>query len=370
MSPTATASGLERDLSLIRRRGWVFAPFLLVGIALAVVAGTLGGDSTASASLELETLVYGVPAGADRGLRVFEAQAMTRDRAFQDMVRQEAGEPGLDFGRYSISLIAPAVSEGLSQGTLNVSISDSDQDVAARLRDAFVEVFTREFLEEDGLFRQRHVERQRGVAETIEREFNVRHDELRALAEQSGVDNYEQLIAVGGENSPVDELNMQIADLSRELAEVEGALAVVSGGVPEGVAAAIASSTLGQPVSGSDAAGALTAWRDALVEAMGRLQERHLAISGAGLDADLRQALDEVRALARLRETAYERVADANVAAASAQTSVETSTSLAGPRELSLPALVAVAVASAIVLGLIAIFALEWFSGLRAAEDD
>ena len=89
---SATASGLERDLSLIRRRGWIFGPFLLVGIALAIVAGSLGGDSTASASLDLETLVYGVPAGAERGLRVFEAEAMTGDEAFRQLVRQEAGE--------------------------------------------------------------------------------------------------------------------------------------------------------------------------------------------------------------------------------------------------------------------------------------
>ena len=367
---SATASGLERDLSLIRRRGWIFGPFLLVGIALAIVAGSIGGDSSASASLDLETLVYGVPAGAERGLRVFEAEAMTRDEAFRQLVRQEAGDPDLDFARYSVTLTSPAVAEGVSRGTLNVSISDEDKDVAVGLRDAFVEVFTREVLEPGGLFRQRHIDRQRGVAETIEREFDTRHAELRELAEGSGVENYEQLIAVGGDNSPVDELNMQIAELNRQLAEVEGAIAVVGPGTPDGVAAAIASSVLGQPVSGADALAALGAKRDALAEATRRLQERHLALSGAGLDADLRRALDEVRALARLREAAYERVADANVAAASAETTVDTSLSVSGPRDLSLPALVAVAVAAAIVLGLIAIFALEWLSGLQTSEDD
>jgi hypothetical protein len=86
---SSDAFGLRRDLLLIRRRAWIFIPFLLLGILLALVFGRVSGDANAVASMQLETVVHTVTSGGERGLRIFEAQSMTTDERFKQMGASE-----------------------------------------------------------------------------------------------------------------------------------------------------------------------------------------------------------------------------------------------------------------------------------------
>src|SRR3990172_5386819 len=162
--PTGT-SGLERDLSLIRHRAWLFIPFAVLGILAAIFIGNLTGESTATASLTLDTTVHDLVVGGDRGLRIFEAQEMTSDPRFRDKVREAIGDPDFDFGRFAISLSPLSVAAGISPGILTISIPDPVKAEAELYRQALVTVFITEYTEQDGLWRTRFVDRRRKGAE-------------------------------------------------------------------------------------------------------------------------------------------------------------------------------------------------------------
>lgn len=75
-------SGLQRDLNLLKRRWWVFIPFLAIGVIIALSFGSFAGQANAVATMQLETVVQ-LATGSDRGLRIFEAEAMASDPALQ-----------------------------------------------------------------------------------------------------------------------------------------------------------------------------------------------------------------------------------------------------------------------------------------------
>lgn len=356
----ASASGLARDVSLIRRRAWLFIPFLVVGVVLAFLLGTARGDLTAAASLALETVVHGLPNGSDRGIRAFDAETMIRDEAFQREVRAAAEEPDLDYGRYRISASGGSAAENLSRVTLTVSITDSEASEAERLRDAFVEAFLSEYEEQDGLFRRRYISRVEQVAESAGQEFRARYEELRTLAEEREIEDFGRLGATQREDL-IRDLNREAATLSRELAEVEGALSAAANAGPE-AAAAIAASIIGQPVAPADAVAALEGKRAALIEARRLLDEQQLALG----DPELVSALDQVQAWRTAQEEAFDRLANAQIAVRTADTNVTVSKSLSGGLGSSPVERVAVALAVTLVFGLIAIYLLEWLAQVRS----
>ncbi len=362
MSPSAT--GLARDVALIRRRAWLFLPFLLVGIVVALLLGTAQSGYTARASMQLETVVHGLPPGSDRGIRVFEAQSMTGDPSFIDKVEETAGVGELNSRRYSVSSAGGSSAENLSRVTLTVSVTDPERAEAERLRDAFVEVFGHEFQDQDGLFRARYLERLQRVARLVDSEFLAKHEEFRELAAKLDLSDYEGLLRA----EPADltrDLNAEAASLQRQLFEVEGALAAVdSAGSPAAVGA-IASSTLGQPIAPADARAALEGVRAALREALRLLTERQLRLS----DPELVSAIDEVRSLQTMRDDAFERLATGEVAAASADTTMTVSRSTSGGVGRSMIERVAVSLAITAVFGLVAIYLVEWLSQIRTNMD-
>ncbi len=263
--PTGT-SGLERDLSLIRHRAWLFIPFAVLGILAAVFIGNLTGESTATASLTLDTTVHDLVVGGDRGLRIFEAQEMTSDPAFRDKVRAAIGDPDFDFGRFAISLSPISVADGISRGILTISITDPVKAEAERYRQAFVNVFITEYTEPDGLWRTRFVDRRRKVAEENTVQFEEIYAQLKARTDPLGI-YLPPLVDVRGQISPSTLDYEQQAQLRRELAEVEGAIGAIAG-ISDGAAAAVAGSVLGQPVAAGDAASALAARKTALEAAL------------------------------------------------------------------------------------------------------
>src|SRR3990172_477600 len=113
-------SGLERDLNLVRRRAWLFIPFLLLGLLLSFALGSLAGEANAVATMQLETVIHDLFTGGDRGLRIFEAQSMTGDAEFKSKVREAIGDPNFDYARYSVALQPISVADGVSRGTLTV----------------------------------------------------------------------------------------------------------------------------------------------------------------------------------------------------------------------------------------------------------
>ncbi|MEP6872122.1 MAG: hypothetical protein ABI939_09790, partial [Anaerolineaceae bacterium] len=97
-------SGLQRDLNLLKRRWWVFIPFLLIGVVIALSFGSFAGKANAVATMQLETVVQQLASGGDRGLRVFEAQSMASDSRFKQKVVDATGDPKFDYARFSIAL--------------------------------------------------------------------------------------------------------------------------------------------------------------------------------------------------------------------------------------------------------------------------
>ena len=364
--PTGT-SGLERDLSLIRRRAWLFIPFAVLGILAALFIGSLTGESTATASLTLDTTVHDLVVGGDRGLRIYEAQEMTSDPRFREKVREAIGDPDFDFGRFAISLSPISVADGISRGILTVSITDPVKADAERYRTAFVDVFTAEYTAEDGLWRTRFVDRRRQVAEENTAQFEAVYARLKAKTDPLGI-YLPPLIDARGTTSPSTADYEQQAQLRRELAEVEGALGAISG-ISPGAAAAVAGSVLGQPVAAGDAAGALTARKASLEAALEAFAADTVALAESKLDPETLRLLDEVRGKRQTKDEAYVRLANAEVAVGSAESYVTVSYSSSGGLAGSLLGRVAVAIAVTVVFGLIAIYTVEWLSQARGSSE-
>lgn len=365
MSPGT--SGLERDLNLVRRRAWLFIPFGILGILAALFIGSATGDSNAVASLTLDTTVHDLVIGGDRGLRIFEAQEMTSDDRFRQKVKDAIGDQDFNFGRFAISLSPISVADGISRGILTVSITDPDEATAQKYRQAFVDVFSNEYLNQDGLYRQRFLETRELVAEDTQKQYLAAYAALKAKA-PAGV-NIDPLIETRGQDTPSAIGFQQLAALQAQLAEVDGAISSSSGAAP-GALAAVASAILGQPVAAADAEAALRLKRAALAAAVDSYSSKSIVMPESLLDPDSLRLLDLARGLRAVKDESYVRLANTRVAALSAESHMDASYSASGGLSGSMVGRVAVALVVTIVFGLIAIYTLEWLSQARTSPDD
>lgn len=360
-------SGLERDLNLVRRRAWLFIPFAVLGILAALFVGRATGDSNAVASMTLDTTVHDLIDGGDRGLRIFEAQAMAADPRFREKVAAAIGDPNFDFARFAISLSPISVGDGISRGILTVSITDPEKAEAERYRQAFVDVYTAEYTEPDGLFRTRFIETRRKTAEKNAAEFWEAYDKLEAALEPLGIDPA-ILLETRGTVSPTIAVFEEQAELRRQIAEVDGALGTI-GSASTSAAATVAASILGQPVAAGDAQAVLTARKASLEAALESLQTSSPALAETQLEPEVVALLDEARGQRAVKDSSYIRLANAQVAVDSAESRITTSYTFSGGLAGSVLGRIAVAIAITVVFGLIAIYTLEWLSQARSHSD-
>lgn len=367
MPTGARASGLERDLAILRRWAWLFIPFAVLGILAALFVGKLTGTTAAVATLSLDTTVHDLVVGGDRGLRIYETQQMTGDPRFRARVVEATGEPDFDFGRFTISLQPISVADGVSRGNLTIGIADPVRADAERYRKAFVDVFTAEYTAEDGLWRTRFVDRRRAIAELTSTRFNEVYAQLKAKTEPLGI-SPAPLIDNRGVIAPATADYEQQAALRRRLAEVDGAIAATRG-VSDGAAAAVAAAVLGQTVAAGDAAAALAARKASLESAIDAFDADSVAVAERKLDPETSLLLDEARSLRIAKDEAFIRLANAQIAVRSAESYISVSNSTSGSLAGSMPGRIAVAIAVTVVFGLIAIYTVEWLSQARGTSD-
>ena len=361
------ASGLVRDIQLIRRRAWIFIPCLLLGIAASLVLGRIAGQSNATATLQLETVVQDLVAGGDRGLRIFEAEAMTSDTEFKAKVRERLGDKNFDYGRYTIALLPVSVADGVSRGALTVAIKDDSKANAERFRQAWVDVFAEEYTKPEGLFRQRFVSKKQVVADLAEKDFADAYQKLKPVASQKGLplDELLRMRTGAGVNmlpgTLVARLNDEQGALIAQLAQVTAALAS-----PASITATLAAAILGAPVADGAAEAALRARQAILTAAIAGLDARRLALSDIALDPAFVAELDNLRALAEMKQESYVRINNARVAVTSAQSTIDIAYDSSGGVSGTLLGRVAIVVAVTLVFGLIAIYLFEWLAQVRA----
>jgi hypothetical protein len=354
------SNGLARDVRLVRRRAWLFIPAFVLGLLAAFFINRVIGDANAVAELELETVVQETVIGADRGLRIFEAEAMTSDPEFIALVIAEVGDPEFDYGRYDIALQPISVADGVSRGTLTVSITDERKSEAERLRAAFVDVFIEEYTlpAPEGLFRQRFLQSRESVALTHEVGYQEAYEALQPRATELNLPLDE---LVRGAGSLSEEYNVQITELQRERNIIE---ATLDG--PGGDSAAEASAILQTPVTAEAARSALQNRLAAVETALTILEEERAGISDISLEPEFRGQLDNLRALGELKLEAYTRLNDARAAVAGARSTVDVEESFSGGVAGTILGRAAVVVAVTLVGGLIAIYFVEWVSQVRA----
>lgn len=365
---TPRANGLERDLNLVRRRWWLFIPFLILGVIAAIAFGSVAGQSNSVASLSLNTVVFNSLPGGDRGFRIFEAQQMTKSPEFAAKVVAATGESNFDYARYSISLTPISVGDGVADGTLTVSIKDDSKAKADKYRQVFVDTFTREYREPDGLFRTRFIAQVQQVAA----DANQRYDELYKQLTQAAQAKYptapiDQLVQAQQPPPLLAELGKQQAQLEGQLAQVKAAETVAASNPEAG--RALASSALQTPVTG-DPVNALRGAETGLTSAIADLQKQIAGISDGSYDTDFRALLAGIRSQDQVRREAYNRVADAAAAGASAKSEIASSYSSSGGLAASTMGRSAVIVSFTLVFGLIAIYGIEWLSQIRANQQD
>ena len=360
------SSGLARDVQLVRRRAWLFLPFLAIGVIAAFLVGSVAGQSNAVASMQLDTLVQEVVSGGDRGLRIFEAQSMTGDAEFIQQVRDAVGDQDFDYSRYAISLAPISVADGVSRGILTVSIKDDSKAEAERLRQAFVDVFTRNYVEQDGLWRQRFLKLKRGVADRFENLYKAQYEKLRPEADRLSIplDELVRSRANTGSNL-IDELNREETRLRGELAELQALL--INPALITGVQA---SSMLDTPVTDAEAVNAIATRQQVVVIALNSIQGRRALITDGNFSEEFQRGVDELRALAEVKQIANVRLADAQVAVTSAQSNIATSYSFSGGVTGTWLGRAGVVVAVTLVGGLIAIYLVEWLMQVRRREAD
>ena len=355
------ASGLARDIKLIRRRAWLFIPFFVLGLILALFIGRVAGQSNAVASMSLETVVQDLVLGGDRGLRIFEAQAMTSDVEFKDKVKAKLGDQNFDYGRYAISLAPISIADGVSKGILTVSIKDDSKSEAERLRGVWVEIFSREYSEQEGLFRQRFVSKKQIVADLNEKLYVEGANKLKPLATQKGLALDELLRLRGNQGTIVEKLNDVQSKQYGEAAEIAALLAN-----PQLVSGAQATVIIGTPIPDAGAEAALRARQTVLLAAIKEITAQRYSYSDAALEPAFLAELDNVRTLADIKNESYVRLNNARVAVTSAQSTIDISYSFAGGVSGTLLGRVAVVVAVTLVFGLIAIYLFEWLSQVRS----
>ena len=322
----------------------MFIPFFFFGILVSVAFGSFAGKANAVASMQLETVIHELFSGGDRGFRIFEADAMTGDPLFKKKVIEATGDPNFDYSRISIALSPISVADGVSRGILTVSIEDEDKLLAEKYRQAFVDVFTREYMEQDGLFRTRFVAKKQQVAAEFEKQYQAGYARLKPLADARGlpIDELTRPNSIS-RSGLTDELNQQEAELQRQLAEAKGLAA------PD----------------------ATQQQRRAQLEAaIKSIQAYRLSLSPGTWDPEFRGLVDDVRALADLRYESYIRLNNARGAAVSAQSDIETSYSFSGGLSGSLFGRVAIVIAVTLIFGLAAIYLLEWLSQIRSHSQD
>lgn len=365
MTPRST--GLHRDLVLLKRRGWLFIPFFILGVVISLAFDNVAGQSNAVATMQLSTVVHDFVAGGDRGFRVFEAQALVYDDRFRQEVIDATGDKNFDYSRYVISLTAVSTADGISDGTLTVSIKDETLANAQKYRQAFVDVFLKEYKNPDGLFRTRFIQKKQDEADTAEKYYQEGLAKLKAMPQAKGLP-LDQVAAWDRASALVDELGKQEADLIVQLAQVQGA-ADAANATPAS-AAALASAILHQQVSAADAIPTLNAMVTSLKAAIVAIRQQRLAVSDVGLDADLLRQLDDVRGLDNTRREATGRAQNVRTVAASAENTVETTYSQSGGLGGSNKGRVAIVLAVTIVFGLIAIYGAEWLSQVRRGSEE
>ncbi len=365
---TARSSGLQRDLHLVRRRAWLFIPFFVLGVLIALAFGSLAGKSNAVATMQLSTVVHDFVAGGDRGFRVFEAEAMTHDNGFKQEVRDAIGDKNFDYARFSISLTAVAVGDGVSDGVLTVSVKDDNLAQAEKDRQAFVDVFTREYTNPDGLFRRRFVQKKQDEADLAEKLYQESYAKLKAMpaAKNLPLDELAKWDRTGGLQ---DELGKQEAQVMAQQAQVQATIDTLGSASPAAAAAA-AGAVLHQSVAPADAAAALNAANTALKASIAAIRQQRQAMSDGGLDPDFLRQLDEVRGLGYARHEASGRVQNVRAVVGSAESTVETSLSQSGGLAGSNRGRVAIVLAVTVIFGLIAIYAVEWLSQIRNNTQD
>lgn len=328
-------NGLRRDLHLVRRRAWLFLPFLFLGILVAYAFGSVAGDANAVATFTLDTVVQNITPSGDRGFRIFEAESMTGDEAFKQKVVERIGDEGFDYGRFSTSLSPIAIADGVSRGTMSVSVSAPKKVDAERFRQAFVDVFIQEYTAADGLFRTRFIAKKQEVVDAAEKNFEEQYAKAKPLADAAKVPLDEFIRPRFEDNlSLLDALNQSEAELRRDLA-----LATAAGNAAD---------------------------VQRLTAAVASLQSQRNSLSDGGLSPELRRLVADLRGAQANRTGAYDRLNDARTAAASAQSDVEVSYSFSGGLAGSLLGRIAVVIAITLVFGLIAIYAWEWLSQVRS----
>jgi len=366
---TGRTRGLQRDVEIVRRRAWVFIPFFVLGlIAAFALHQRSSGTSSATSTIQLQTSIYDLTSGGDRGFKVYDAQAMTRLPQFRKEVIDAIGNKSFDYSRFGIILNPNVTSEGVSSGNLVVTISDGSRAKATTYQHAFVEVFNKEFTSPDGLFRTQFVKQQQTVAAAADQQYQTAYQKLQQAAQQAGLSvPISQLASSDQSGGYLDRLGQQSADLAAEEARTTAAVQTV-GSDTSGAAGAVASSVLGQPVSGADAAAALQAHAAALQAAITALGTQLGDATGTALPEELRVQVANVRALDAARTNAAEDVANAQAAVTSAFTSADATNTASGGNVSSTLALIAIVIGVTVVFGLIAIYLLEWLWQLRAAS--
>ena len=352
-------SGLQRDINLVRRRAWLFIPFLFVGILAALFIGRVAGDANAVATMQLETVVNDATIGGDRGLRIFEAQSMTSDAEFKEMVLEAIADPDFDYARFAISLFPISIADGVARGILTMSISDPSKAESERLRDAWVTVFAREYTEPDGLFRTRYLRVKQAVVDLADEQYAESVSALAALPGAKDLPLDEIVRTPGLVGSLIAELNSEEARLRSERAQVQAALASTP------VTGIQASAVLGLDVSDAQAEKALRDRAGVLDGALDALAARRLSLSDSTLPPEVFAAVLQVRSFNALRNDALLRLNNARVAVASSQSSIETSYTSSGGIAGTLMGRVAVVFAVTLVFGLVAIYLFEWLSQVR-----
>ncbi len=355
------ASGLQRDVRLVRRRAWIFIPFLIIGIFIAISFRSVAGNANAVASMQLETVVQDLVLGGDRGLRIFEAQSMTGDAEFKKKVVEATGNQNFDYARFSIALTPISVADGVSRGILTVSIQDANKAEAERLRAAFVTVFRDEYTAQNGLFRQRFISKKQAVADLAESDFESASRALRQRIEAKGLPYDEILRSQGGDATVIGELNRFEGRYSTELAQINAAQVVSSG-----VTGVQASVILGTTVANDQAAAALATRKEILNSTIAQIRTLRTSLSDISFDKETLGEIDRIRTLASIKNESYIRLNNAKVAITGAQSSIDTSFSFSGGVAGTLYGRIAVAIAFTIVFGLIAIYGWEWLSQVRS----
>jgi len=346
----------------------MFIPFFVFGVLVALAFGSFTGKSNAVATLQLSTIVHDFVAGGDRGFRVFEAEAMTRDDQFKQEVRDAIGDKNFDYSRFTISLTAVSVGDGISDGALTVSIKDDKLAQAQKYRQAFVDVFTREYKNPDGLFRSRFIQKKQDEATIAEKLYQESYAKLKQMPGAKNVP-LDQLATWDRAGGLVDELGKQEAQVMAQQAQVQATIDSLGAASPA-AAAAVASSVLHQPVAPADAAAALNAANTALKASVAAIRQQRQAFSDGGLDPDFLRQLDEVRGLDNTRHQAIGNAQNVRAVAGSAESTIETTLSQSGGLAGSTRGRVAVVLAVTVIFGLIAIYTVEWLSQIRSNAAD